>query len=81
MIDQRSRYNPDHVRVKIACRDVKAIPKSVESTLGVFIYDFFFELDDQEFLNGNKQKSTVKVSEPEMQPNPKKQRKEQGTGP
>ena len=31
------------MRARIACRDVSAVPGVVESSLGLFLYDFFFE--------------------------------------
>ncbi|KAJ1283270.1 hypothetical protein BS78_03G115800 [Paspalum vaginatum] len=42
-IDEKSRYRNDYVRVRIACRDVTQVPAVAESSLGLFIYDFFFE--------------------------------------
>lgn len=42
-IDEKSRFRSDYVRVKIACRDASLVPSSAEGTLGMMIYDFFFE--------------------------------------
>ncbi|KAG2596797.1 uncharacterized protein LOC120706513 [Panicum virgatum] len=42
-IDEKTRYRNDYVRMRIACRDVTQVPAVAESSLGLFIYDFFFE--------------------------------------
>ena len=42
-IDERFRFRPEHVRIKLACRDVSRVPAVAEGTLGLKIYDFFFE--------------------------------------
>ncbi|KAG2588383.1 hypothetical protein PVAP13_5NG221881 [Panicum virgatum] len=63
--------------MKIACRDVLAIPKTTESTLGMFIYDFHFELEDQLTSGGAKHMSGVKIIEHDGQPSPKKQKMDQ----
>jgi len=42
-IDEGTRFNRDYVRVKIACRNVELVPPSAECTLGMYLYDFFFE--------------------------------------
>ncbi|KAG2582645.1 hypothetical protein PVAP13_6KG185730, partial [Panicum virgatum] len=42
-IYEGTRFNRDYVRVKIACRNVELVPPSAECTLGMFLYDFFFE--------------------------------------
>ncbi|PWZ08767.1 hypothetical protein Zm00014a_022650 [Zea mays] len=42
-IDERTRLRNEYVRARIACRDVTAVPGVVESSLGLFLYDFFFE--------------------------------------
>jgi hypothetical protein len=39
-IDENNRYNPEYVRIKIACRDVKEVPESAEGNLGMHIFDF-----------------------------------------
>jgi hypothetical protein len=44
-IDEKTRYRNDYVRMRIACRDVTQVPAVAESSLGLFIYDFFFERD------------------------------------
>ena len=72
-IDENSRFNSDFVRIKIACRDINEIPAVAESTLGMFLYDFYFELDDADVEAGYKNKAAVKVDSNFMQPSPKKQ--------
>jgi hypothetical protein len=47
-IDEKTRYSHEFVRIKIACKDIYAIPETVESTLGVFIYNFAFELEEDD---------------------------------
>jgi hypothetical protein len=39
-IDERTRLRNEYVRARIACRDVTAVPGVVESSLGLFLYDF-----------------------------------------
>ena len=56
-IDENSRFNLDFVRIKIACRDIHEIPAVAESTLGMFLYDFYFELDDADVEAGYKKQS------------------------
>jgi preprotein translocase subunit YajC len=45
-IDENTRYNPDYVRVKIACREIAEVPESAEGNLGMFIFDFFYEREE-----------------------------------
>lgn len=54
-IDDNTRYQ-EKVRVKIACRDVKEVPASAEGTLGLFIYDLFFEMESQSQIKGKNPK-------------------------
>jgi hypothetical protein len=42
-IDERTRLRNEYVRARIACRDVTVVLGVVESSLGLFLYDFFFE--------------------------------------
>lgn len=39
------------MRLKIACRDVEAVPESAEENLGIYIYDFFYEKEEDEENN------------------------------
>ena len=73
-IDEKTRYSHEFVRIKIACKDIYAIPETVESTLGVFIYDFAFELEEDAEQKEHRLKSGVKIHEYELQPSPKKQK-------
>ena len=75
-IDESTRFNADYVRLKIACRNVELVPPSAESTLGLFLYDFFFEREiPQEERQDNIKNKTTNVI-PDHQPSPKKQRTE-----
>ncbi|CAN6348020.1 unnamed protein product [Urochloa humidicola] len=73
-VDESTRYKPEFVRIKIACRDIYAVPDSAEGSLGMYLYDFFYELE--ELINFNKlvHKQPVKVPNSEDQPSPKKMR-------
>jgi hypothetical protein len=71
-IDENTRYNPEFVRIKIACRDLMEIPESAEGNLGMYIYDFYFEREEPNPLHKEKQKESFRVSDPGCQPSPKK---------
>ena len=62
-IDEKTRYSHEFVKIKIACRDIYVVPETVESTLGVFIYDFAFELEEDAEQREHKLKSGVKIHE------------------
>jgi hypothetical protein len=34
-IDLKARFRVDYVRIKIACRDVSKVPKTIEGVLGM----------------------------------------------
>jgi len=70
-IDEESRFRYDYVRLKIACRDVSKVPKTVEGTLGMYIIDFEFEREVPEGKGERMLKSGIKVGE-EAQPPPKR---------
>jgi hypothetical protein len=55
-IDEKTRYNPEFVRIKIACRDVEAVPESAEGNLGIYIYDFFYEKEEDEENNRRRER-------------------------
>jgi len=74
MIDEKTRYNPDFVILLIACRDVLAVPEIAESSLGIYLYDFYFELEEGAGQMGDGQSSGVKVQDNEAQPSSKKQK-------
>jgi hypothetical protein len=71
-IDESTRFNPEFVRIKIACRDVMEIPESAEGDLGMYIFDFFYEREEAEGAQHDKQKSGVRVEDQGAQPSPKK---------
>lgn len=62
-IDEKSRPRNEFVRARIAYRDVKAVPGVVESSLGLFIYDFFFEREVQKDEEEEKLSNEVKVDD------------------
>lgn len=63
LIDESTRFNSEFVRVKIACRDDNEVPESTEGTLGLFVYDFFFELESPDLQEGEAQKIGVKADD------------------
>ncbi|CAO2150011.1 unnamed protein product [Urochloa humidicola] len=69
-IDESTRYKPEYVRIKIACRDIYEVPDSAESTLGMFLYDFYFELE--EFDQFGKKPVKIQVPTEKEEPSPKK---------
>jgi hypothetical protein len=71
-IDESTRFNPEYVRIKIACRDVMEIPESTEGILGMYIFDFFYEREESEDIQKDKRKSGVRIEEQGAQPSPKK---------
>ncbi|CAN6361149.1 unnamed protein product [Urochloa humidicola] len=75
-IDEATRYKPEYVRMKIVCRDVKAVPPCAECALGLDIYDFHFELEESEKNGNDKLKEPVRVEDHDAQPSPKKPRTE-----
>lgn len=75
-IDEKSRNRSDYVRVKIACRDVLRVPVSAESTLGMNIYDFFFEREIHDESQPEERKVGVQIEDPSEQPYHKKMRTE-----
>ncbi|CAL4964223.1 unnamed protein product [Urochloa decumbens] len=61
-IDEKTRYRDDYVRMRIACRDVTQVPEVAESSLGLFIYDFFFERETVEPAQAQQPVSPVGAS-------------------
>jgi len=76
-IDEQTRFRHDYVRVKIACRDIRQVPPSAECNLGMFIYDFFFELEDTETQEPIPLNTATKVGDPDEHPSSKKMRTEE----
>ncbi|CAL4921903.1 unnamed protein product [Urochloa decumbens] len=75
-IDEGTRFKQEFVRVKIACRDVELVPPCAEGALGLDIYDFYFELEEPDRLDTNKQKQAIPAEDADTQPSPKKMRTE-----
>lgn len=73
-IDEKTRFKPEYVRVKIACRNVELVPASAEGNLGMFIYDFFFHRELPEGVPIDPKKIHVSVDCNAPQPTPKKMR-------
>jgi len=74
-VDQRGlRTNKNYVRVKIACRNVDMVPASAESTLELFIYDFFFERELSQDERVDHPKTKIPSETHDLQPSPKKPR-------
>ena len=64
-IDEGTRFSKDFVRVKIACRNIDLVPSSAESTLGLFLYDFFErELSQEERMDKLNTKISVEEQDP-----------------
>jgi len=76
-IDEQTRFRHDYVRVKIACRDIRQVPPSAECNLGLFIYDFFFELEDTELQEPIPLNTATKVGDHDEHPSSKKMRTEE----
>jgi hypothetical protein len=71
-IDENTRYNPEYVRVKIACKEIAEVPESVEGNLWMFIFEFFYEREETKGEKEARMKSGVRVGEQGNQPSPKK---------
>ena len=61
LIDESTRFNRDFVRLKIACRDVNLVPPSAECSLGMLLYDFYFEKDEPVEDNQDVLKTKIQV--------------------
>lgn len=64
-IDEKTRFRANYVRVKIACRDIHKVPKTAESTLGIYLYDFTFEREVEEVNSVRTLTSGIKVGDKE----------------
>lgn len=76
-IDEKTRHKIEYVRVKIACRDITRVPASAESSLGMMIYDFFFEREVIEENDKEKTKIGLQADTAADQPALKKMRTEE----
>jgi len=75
-IDEQTRFSRDYVRIKIACRNVELVPPSAEGTLGLYIYDFFFDREYSQEEQLGDQTAAGEVDIPDIYPSPKKPRTE-----
>ncbi|WVZ65047.1 hypothetical protein U9M48_014470, partial [Paspalum notatum var. saurae] len=76
-IDEKTRKRNEHVRVRIACKDVTKVPQVAEGTLGLHIFDFHFErevLVENDEMGRNK----TAVGDTSSQQQAKKARIEEG---
>ena len=71
IIDESTRFNRDYIRMKIACRNIDLVPPSAECSLGLFLYNFFFERETPTDDSHDKLQTQVDVGD-EGQPSPKK---------
>jgi hypothetical protein len=67
-IDEKTRFRPNCVRVKVACRDVLKVPSSAEGTLGIQLHDFIFEREIQEGQTIKTLNSGIKITEKDHEP-------------
>lgn len=79
-IDEKTRLRHDYVRMKIACRDISKVPRTAESTLGLFLHDFYYEREvevegPERILN-----SGIKVTEGDQPPPSKKYKTDNNNG-
>jgi hypothetical protein len=56
VVDEKTRLKNEVVRVKIACRYVVQVPAVAEGSLGMWLYDFFFEREVVDEMQGKKDK-------------------------
>jgi hypothetical protein len=71
-IDEKTRFRHDYVRVRIACRDITEVPRTAESTLGLFLHDFTFEREVEIEAPTRTLQSGIRITEGEHPPPPKK---------
>jgi hypothetical protein len=69
-----TRYKADYVRVKIACRDVLEVPEFAEGSLGMYLYDFFYELEELDNTKREAHKISVETQGATGQPSSKKKK-------
>ena len=81
LIDESTRFNRDFVRLKIACRDVNLVPPSAKCSLGMLLYDFYFEKDEPVEDNQDMLKTKIQVDSADgRQPSVKKMKTSQTSG-
>jgi len=75
VIDEGTRFNNDFLMVKIACRNANLVPPSVESSLGLFLYDFYFEREGPNEEDHDPLAAKITTNANGHQPSPMKQKK------
>jgi hypothetical protein len=75
-IDEATRHKAGYVRVKIACREVAKVPETAKGTLGLMIYDFFFEREVYVEEGGKSGNVAIAVHDSGNPPSPKRPRRE-----
>lgn len=70
-IDESTRFRHDYVRMRIACRDVTKVPRTAQSTLGLFIHEFTYEREVEVEENEKMFKGGIRVSSNDQQPKSK----------
>lgn len=78
-IDENTRYKPEFVRMKIACMNIYEVPESAESSLGMFLYDFIFELEELETMGKKGLRAETKTRVNDTLRSPKKPRTDNST--
>jgi hypothetical protein len=70
-IDESTRFRHDYVRMRIACQDVTKVPRTAQSTLGLFIHEFTYEREVEVEENEKMFKGGIRVSSNDQQPKSK----------
>jgi len=78
-IDEKYRFRTDYVRINLACRDITQVPAVAESTLGLKIYDFFFEREVHGENATDPLRGGEMIGDPSNQSQHKKPRMDPGT--
>lgn len=71
-IDEKTRFKHEYMRVRIACRDITRVPRSAESTLGIYLRDFYFEREVEVGEAGNPINSSIMIADKDQPPPTKK---------
>lgn len=79
-IDEKTRLRHEYVRMRIACRDITKVPRTAESTLGLYLKDFHFEREVE--IDGSERtlNSGIKVTEGDQPPPHKKYKADDNNG-
>jgi hypothetical protein len=73
-IDETTRFRHDYVRTRIACMDVTVLPRTTQSTLGLFIHEFVYEREVKVDQNKKMLKSGIRVGDKDHESSPKRSR-------